>query len=60
MLGHELSLAEMISDPIVQQVMRSDGVTTEELTLVIKTARHKHCSPFDASADGNAFSSKKL
>ena len=39
--GRELSLAEMIRDPMVQQVMRSDGVTTEELLLVMQTAELK-------------------
>jgi len=59
MPGRELSLADMIGDPMVQQVMRSDGVTTEELMSVMKMARHNHCCP-SVGSTGNPFSPEEL
>jgi hypothetical protein len=55
--GRELNLAEMIRDPMVQQVMRSDGVTTEELLLVMQTAKRQDCQLFIESNSDNAISS---
>jgi hypothetical protein len=35
----ELTLDELLADPIVQLVMRRDGVTTEDVRKVIERAR---------------------
>jgi hypothetical protein len=37
----ELSLAEMLADPIVQTVMTRDGVTTEEMEGLIGAVRDR-------------------
>jgi hypothetical protein len=37
----ELTLEEMLADPIVQAVMRSDGVRAEEVRAVVEEARRR-------------------
>jgi hypothetical protein len=37
----ELSLEEALADPIVQQVMRSDGITASDMRALIQQAREK-------------------
>lgn len=40
----ELSLAEMLADPIVQEVLARDGVTKEEMEGLIGAVRAKRAS----------------
>lgn len=43
--GHEFSFAEMLAEPIVQAMMKSDGVTKGELITLIASAGYPISSP---------------
>jgi len=40
----ELTLDELLADPIVQLVMQRDGVTADDVRQVIERARQAQCS----------------
>lgn len=40
-LSAELTLEEMLADPIVQLVMRRDGITAEDVRAVVEEARRR-------------------
>ena len=45
--GGELSLQEMLADPIVQTMMDNDGVTKEEVTGSLRAMRERMASRVD-------------
>ncbi len=45
--GGELSLQEMLADPIVQTMMDNDGVTREEVTDSLRAMRERMASRVD-------------